>query len=278
MYRRHSEKRGKGRPPHRGGSGGTTFVSPTDSNWAGYKNNIPTRRTFASGKSTGEDASALSLMKEATIPIFSVNGLTSPDKPTSFNDDLRIGSFRPIRYTWAGEQRKGIAMHIMGASSIDGHLRKATKADFFLPKEIPLPPEVARSVRIIAESGPKALRAWWELQLDRVKGIVNCAADLQTMWNDAAPTSIKSATGRLQRVAHSFILKTFDLGGGKWDKQFIYGSPLVGDLPPEGVYARDTARTPAQPLRDIWQCSQERFANRGKKRTPTLTGSMGRIP
>ena len=107
-------------------------------------------------------------IRNATIPIFSVDGLPSPDRPTSYNDDLRLGSFRPIRYTWAGEQRKGISTHIADSSPIEGHIKKATESDFSLAKEIPLPPEVLRSLDIVARSNPQALRAWWKLQLERV--------------------------------------------------------------------------------------------------------------
>ena len=122
-------------------------------------------------------------------------------------------------------------MHIKDSTSIDDHLRRAIKADFFLSEEISLPPEVVRSVRISADSDPKALRPWWKLQLNRVKGVVNSAADLQTIWNNATPTSIKPATGRLQTVALAFLLTTFDLGGEKWIKQFTYGFPLIGTYP-----------------------------------------------
>ena len=212
---------------------------------------------------TDINATLLSFMREATIPIFSVDGLPSPDKPTSFNDDLRLGSFRPSRYTWAGEQRKGIAMHIE-ASSIDDHLQKAIRADFFLSKEIPLPPEVIKSIGVIANSDPRALRAWWKLQLARVKGVVNCAADLQEIWNNSTPDYIKTSTGKLQTVALAFLLRTFDLGGGNWIKQFTFGFPIIGDLSQEGVYPRDTSCKPALPIQDIWLGSQERFALRAK--------------
>ena len=104
-------------------------------------------------------------------------------------------------------------MNITDASPIDDHILRAINSDFCLPNEIPLPPDSARSIDIVPESDPKALRAWRGLQLDRVKGIVNSATDFQAIWISAAPTSIKSATERLQTVALTTLLQTFDLGG-----------------------------------------------------------------
>lgn len=188
-----------------------------------------------------------SAMKKAAIPEFSLVGLPSPDRPTSYNDDRRLGSFRPIRYTRAGEQRQGIATYIDDASSIDDHLRKSIEADFSLSQEIPLPSEVARSIRIVDGSSHMALRAWRKLQLDRAMGLVNSAADLQEFWNFPTPASIRSATGRLHTVALALLLKAFDLGGANWIEQFPYGFPIVSGLSQEGAYPRDTSRRPPRP-------------------------------
>ena len=150
-------------------------------------------------------------MQEAAIPIFPAGGLPSPDRHTSYNDELRLGPFHPSRYTRADEQMKGVTMHIDDASSIDGHIRKAIDAEFSLSNQIPLPSDVSRSIRIVAESNPMAPRAWWKLQLDREKGVVNSAADIQEFRNCSKPASIRSETWRLQAVALAFLLRTFDL-------------------------------------------------------------------
>lgn len=73
-----------------------------------------------------KDLPLLSFMREAEIQIFSAAGLPSPDQHTSYNDDIRLGSCRPIRYTWAGGQRGAISMHIGDASPIDDHRRKSS--------------------------------------------------------------------------------------------------------------------------------------------------------
>ena len=203
-------------------------------------------------------------MKNATIPIFSAEGLPSPHRPKSYNDNLRLGSFRPSRYTWAGEQRKGLNTFIEDSSSIEDHINKAVQSDFFLAKEIPLPPEVVKSLSIVARSDPQALRAWWKLQLEKVRGVVRDASDLQAIWNNATPSSIKPATGKLQTVAIAFLLGNFDLGGEKWIKQFTYGFPIIGNLSQEGVYPRDPSCSPPQPIRDIWTGAEERFTTRSQ--------------
>ena len=69
----------------------------------------------------GANPAILTLIKEANIPIFSAEGSTSPEQPTTYNVDIRLGSFSPIRYKWEGEQRKGISMRVDDATSIEDH-------------------------------------------------------------------------------------------------------------------------------------------------------------
>ena len=91
--------------------------------------------------------------------------------------------------------------------------RKAVAGDFFLPGNIPLPPDVAKSTGIVPESDPKVIRAWWELHLDRVNDVVNDASGLQGSWNMSAPDAIRSETGTLHTVALAFLRQTSDLRG-----------------------------------------------------------------
>ena len=176
----------------------------------------------------------LSFTDDAAIPIFPAVGIPSPDRLPSYNDELRLGSFLPSRYTWAGEQRKGISMHIKDSSPSEGHARKSVESDFSLANEIPLPPEALRSIDIVAYSNPQAVRACWGIQFERVKGVVRGAADLQTIWGNATPASIRSGDGRLRTVAMAFLLKTFDLGGQREVGQTIHlrfpnhGQPIPG--------------------------------------------------
>lgn len=154
-------------------------------------------------------------MDDSTIPLVPVNALPSPGHPSSYSDDVRLGPYSPSRYTWEGGKRKGIPMHIQDESSIDDHLREAIRAYFFFAKEIPLPQEAMRPIGIVSDPNSQALRAWWEIQLGRVKGIVNDASRLQTIWNNSKHSSIRSATGRIQTVALVFLLMTFDHGGAR---------------------------------------------------------------
>ena len=72
-------------------------------------------------------------------------------RPKSFNDDLQLGSFRHRKLAWSEEQRRGIAMHITDAVSIEGHVMKALGLEFFLAKDIPLPTEMETAMgRVIS--------------------------------------------------------------------------------------------------------------------------------
>ena len=73
-------------------------------------------------------------IEKAKIHPLGANKLPIPDKSVNYYDDLRLGSFRPIRYTWAGERRQGIAMHIADDTSIGDHLRRSIMEDCYLSK------------------------------------------------------------------------------------------------------------------------------------------------
>ena len=115
-------------------------------------------------------------MIEAAIPISSVKFPASSEQHTAYNDDHRVGSSRPIRYKWEGEQGKRIAMRIDEASPIEDHIRnrKAVVAGYFITKEIPLRQEATGSIRVV----PDSIRALRELQLGRARGVFNDAADI----------------------------------------------------------------------------------------------------
>lgn len=105
-------------------------------------------------------------------------------------------------------------MQVADASSIDGQIREEIDADSHPRAEIPLRPEVVKSIRIVSESDPKAVRTWRRLQLERIKGVVNSASDIQEVRNNSTHAPTKGASGKLQTAALAFLLNTPDLGGG----------------------------------------------------------------
>ena len=78
-----------------------------------------------------------------------------------FNGDLVIGSFTPSRYTWSGEQRRGVSMYIADASSMSDHVLKAMGQEFYLSGDIPLPSEITDSLRVISTMPPVVLKSFW---------------------------------------------------------------------------------------------------------------------
>ena len=108
-------------------------------------------------------------------------------EPTSANDDLLPAPFRPIRYTWGREQRKGVLMQINDATSIDDHLNKDSAQGFLLPEETPLPTEVNEFIRLIRNNDHKHLRTFWNKQATRAQECVEQTKAAQRTWENAAP-------------------------------------------------------------------------------------------
>ena len=203
-------------------------------------------------------------MERATIGDIEITGLPLLSDPGTANDDLRLTAFRPSRYIWGGEQRRGILMHIDDATSIDDHVAKAVNQDFLLARSIPLPAEVGDSLSFIASTKPADLRSFWKHQLKRVDHWVKLTNGIQRLWDCAAPPSIRSATGKMKSVAIAALLGNFDLGGSAWMTQFTFGFPLVGNLSQEGVYPRDPSLVPAPPIEGIWASSKQRYTTRSR--------------
>ena len=208
--------------------------------------------------------SSASFMRGALLGDIDITGLPPLTDPGLANDDLRLTSFRPSRYIWGGEQRRGVLMHIDDATSVDDHINKAVNQDFLLARSIPLPDEVNESLVFISNTKPRHLRAFWDLQLKRVNHWVRLTDGIQQIWDATTSPSIKSATGKLKSVAISALLDNFDLGGSAWMSQFTFGFPLVGDLSQEGVFPRDPSLSPAPPIDGIWTSSKQRFLTRSK--------------
>ena len=87
-------------------------------------------------------ANSVLYMIKATVRPFNPAVIPPLARPAGFNDDLALGPFRPSKYVWAGEQRRGVAMHISDAVSIEDHVMKSLGLEFFLANDIPLPPEM----------------------------------------------------------------------------------------------------------------------------------------
>ena len=131
---------------------------------------------------TPSSANSVLYMIQATIRPF--NPATAPPKtrPKSSDDDLQMGPFRPSKLVWSGEQRRGIAMRITDAVSIEDHVMKGMGLEFFIAKDIPLPPEMDTAMDQMI-STPLSLQVeFWQEQMDRVKKVVEDAANIQATW------------------------------------------------------------------------------------------------
>ena len=217
---------------------------------------IPTKKE----KPTDE---APSFVRECPpIVPFALSMIPPFTKPGTCEDDLALSAFRPSRYTWAGEQRKGISMHIRDATSVADHIDKAMREEFYLSKEIPLPPEIETSLKVVAKYKEKTLVHHWGKQINDLRSLVDDCENIQRIWDAMAPSSIKEATGNMKTVTLAHLAQSLGLGGGNWIRQFTYGFPLVGDLSQSGVYPRKEDLKPAPSIAGIWDNASNRFQER----------------
>ena len=185
-------------------------------------------------------------------------------RPNSYNNDLELGSFTPSKYTWAGEQRRGVVCHVTDSSDPMDHTRKAMDIEFFLAKPIPLPAEIKASLSFIQDVDANEVTDFWLEQLAVVRGIVRDAAPIQKQWEDAIPSAGTAKPPTLRTVALLHLMKTFGLGGDRWIRQFIFGFPIVGEIEQTGVFPRDDAKHPPPDLNGIWEGNMTRFTTRAR--------------
>ena len=72
--------------------------------------------TDAKPAETTSPTTSATFMERATLGPINITGLPLLKRPGSADDVRRLLSFRPSRYIWGGEQRRGILMHIDDAS------------------------------------------------------------------------------------------------------------------------------------------------------------------
>ena len=145
-------------------------------------------------RATPTSANSVLYMIQAAARPFNPDIIPPLARPTSFNDDLHIGPFRPSKLAWSGEQRRGIAMHVNDAASIEGHVMKAMFLEFFRAKDISLPREIETAMDQMI-STPVSLQVGFRReQIDRVKKVVEDAAALHADWYSKTDSRIQPAT------------------------------------------------------------------------------------
>ena len=211
-------------------------------------------------------ASALStsFMINATVRPFRPACIPPMTRPPSFNDDLTLGSFRPSKLVWSGEQRRGVSMLISDASSISDHVMKSLDLEFFLAKDIPLPVETLTAMEFTLATPFPLQVDFWQDQLQRVKLVVEQASDLQNEWYSKVDQRIHTATGKVNFIAMMSLMDQFGMGGKNWLQQFVWGFPIVGDLSQSGVFPTDPNAVPAPDPSGLWAETTDRFKTRAK--------------
>ena len=213
---------------------------------------------------TPASAASVLFMINATALPFRPD-LTPPlARPTTFNDDLSLGPFRPRKHVWSGEQRRGIAMHVADAISIPGHVMKGLGLEFFLAKDIPLPEEISEAISFMLSTLLSPQADFWTDQLARVRLVVEQASDLQREWYQKVDPRIHCAAGKFNFIAMMSLMDQFNMGGKAWLRQFVWGFPITGDLSQAGVYPTDPMVQPAPDLSKLWDETAIRYQTRAK--------------
>ena len=101
-------------------------------------------------------ASVLSALRAAVLP-FRKSDLPPLVRHVAFNDDLLLGSFRPSKMVWPGEQRRGISTHLTDDASPQDHVRKSTDRYFPWLTKFPLPEGISHALQF-AMATPIAFR------------------------------------------------------------------------------------------------------------------------
>lgn len=103
--------------------------------------------------------------RKACVRPFEPGSIPTCTRPESYNNDMELGSFKPIKYTRAGEQRKGAVCHITDSVGRMGHTPKAMGLEFPHAKPAPLLAEsmgpLNSSIRLAVTNRPTfGLLSW----------------------------------------------------------------------------------------------------------------------
>ena len=116
-----------------------------------------------------------------------------------------IEIYQPCPFLFADKQRKGTHEAFGACCDMPGHVERALKEKFPLAQDIPLPKVTQKSADFIADSCPRAISAFWDSQLDRVKAMVSDVAEHQRTWDSAIFPSTKTGHREGSHVDHTPI-------------------------------------------------------------------------
>ena len=153
-------------------------------------------------------------------------------------------------------------MRITDATSVSDRIDKAMREEFYLSKYIPIPTEIDPSLKVMTTYGSATLTRQWGRQLEDLRALTNECEGARRIWGAMAPPSIRAAMGNMKTATLAHLAEPIGLGGGKWVRQFTYGSPLVEDLSQSGVYPRKEDPTPAPSVTGLWGNASARFQER----------------
>ena len=162
----------------------------------------------------------------APVVLFMINAAARPfrpylitpiDRPSTFNDDLAITSFRPTKHVWSGEPRRGAAFRATDATSIPGHVAKGVGPEFFLSEDIPLREEIREAMDFTGPPLPQppptiASGVLCENRLKRAELVVGHDTSLPHKWYRKSGHRIQSATAKFTFIAMMSLMAQFNIG------------------------------------------------------------------
>ena len=71
---------------------------------------------------------------------------------------------------------------------------------------------------------------FWDVQLDRLRNLVEDSKMAQSKWNDCIPPEIRPGDGKFTTAALKHPMASRELGRSAWLGQLAFGFPIAGSL------------------------------------------------
>ena len=133
----------------------------------------------------------------------------------------------------------------------------------YLARDIPHPPEIDSSLRVMTKYKGDTLVKLWGQQLEDIRALTLECENIQRIWGAMAPPSILEATGRLKNGDSRTPCRIHGPSGRQMDTPICLRlPPSGGGLSQSGVYHRNDDLSPAPSVAGIWEGASRRFCER----------------
>ena len=107
-------------------------------------------------------------MEGAIIPKFNPSKVPKLGYQQDCNDDIRLGSFQPSKFVWAGLQKKGVSPLIEDPKDYIDHILRATIAVSPLTVDMPLHGEITEPLKFLMYKDRAEIVKFWGEKIVRL--------------------------------------------------------------------------------------------------------------